>query len=123
MKGHYFINDKFIVTHNLSYRSKLSERDKELLEKVKTQIIESIKSGNSLEGSIFSEVCKAPEMPESRMFGLGIENAFHLGLKELLCEGKVVQLNDRQYHVPTTECEKSLTKRLTVALQHYKPDG
>ena len=122
MKTLYFSSNN-ILGHDSSYRSQWSESKKQLLDDTKKQILESIQSGNSSEASILSDLLTTPGLSDrySMFNSLSHPRAFDLGIRELLCEGKVVKLNRGIFHVPTTECEKTLAKRLAIALAHYNP--
>ena len=127
MKKLYFGSSNILSHDSSKYRSQWSESKKQLLDDTKAQILESIQSGNSLEGQICSDLGNTPGLSEryERLFGsedsLTLEGAYKYCIRELLCEGKVIKLKDGNFHVPTTECEKTLAKRLTIALAHYNP--
>ena len=126
MKKFYFGSSN-ILEHDSSYRSRWSESKKQLLDDTKKQILSSIQSGNSLEAPICSDLGKTPRLSEryeslwTSEDSLTLEGAYKYGIRELLCEGEVVKLNSGHFHVPTTECEKTLAKRLVIALAHYNP--
>lgn len=126
MKKYYFnYNDK-PKRHDYSYRSQWSVSKNHLLDDTKEQILKSVEAGKTGEASIWSDLLTTAGLSDRyRMFtsddSLTLEGAYKYGIKELLCEGKVVKLNDRSFHVPSTDCEKTLAKRLTITLAHYNP--
>ena len=127
MKKLYFGSSNILGHDSSKYRSQWSEPKKQLLDDTKAQILESIESGKTLESEIYSDLSKTPSLSKryesilASDHSLTCDGAYKYGIKELLCEGTVVKLNDGSFHVPSTDCEKTLAKRLTKALAHYNP--
>ena len=117
-KTSYHFSGKSIVGSDISYKSKLTEEHKTFLKDTKKQILKSINAGRHLEGEILSDISDNDSLfaQDTVPAYFSQLNCFDIGIRELLCECKVIQIG-LEYHTPKTKCEKLLTKHLKIALR------